>query len=90
MLVMSITISLRTEEKTVEEIDRVAEALDRNRNWVINDALASYLETQRWQVDEIKQGIADTEAGRTYSTKELLERIDCLEKEHASARRKAK
>lgn len=72
---MSIALSFRTEESTREELDRIAGALDRNRNWVINQAIESYIDTYRWQLDHIEQGIEDAKAGRTLSTEQVRARF---------------
>ena len=71
---MSVLVSLRTEESTVERLDKIAASMDRNRNWVINDAIASYIELHDWQAAETQKGIADTHAGRTITTDELRAR----------------
>lgn len=72
---MSVTISFRTEEQLRDDLDRVAGSLDRNRNWLINQALSRYLELHEWQVEQIRKGMADSDAGRTYSTAELKARL---------------
>ena len=41
---MSTLISIRTDEDSVAALDLIAESLDRNRNWVINEAIQNYLE----------------------------------------------
>lgn len=72
---MSISLSFRTEEKTREQLDRIAESLDRNRNWVVNDAIEAYIDIHRWQLEHIEQGIRDTKAGRTFSSTEARARV---------------
>lgn len=72
---MSVTISFRTEEQLRDDLDRVAGSLDRNRNWLINQALSRYLELHEWQVEQIRKGMADSDAGRTYSTAEVKARL---------------
>lgn len=77
---MSITLSLRTEEEVVSNLDRLAEALDRNRNWIINEAITQFIDLHAWQLEQIKKGVADSDAGRTISTDQLLDRIGKLAK----------
>ncbi|MBA4042928.1 MULTISPECIES: CopG family ribbon-helix-helix protein [Sphingomonadales] len=57
-------ITIRTAKDVVTEIDALASALDRSRNYVINQALQQYLEANAWQVERIRAGLADAEAGR--------------------------
>ena len=68
---MSIALSFRTEEATRDKLDKIAAANDRNRNWVINEAIAAYVDLYQWQLEEIDKGIADTDAGRSYSLEDV-------------------
>jgi len=69
--IMSVTLSFRTEERLRDEIDQIAAALDRNRNWVINEALADFIELHRRQMEEIRRGEADIRAGRWFTTEQV-------------------
>lgn len=40
------TITVRTESKLARKIAAIAAAMDRSRNWVIEEALKQYVETQ--------------------------------------------
>ena len=54
--------SIRADAKTMEALGRIAAAMDRSRNWVINDALKSYVEDYVWleeQVARSRQEIAE-------------------------------
>ena len=79
------TISFRTEEKKRDELDVIAANMDRDRSWVINEALEQYLELKRWQAEHIAQGIRDSNEGRTYSTEEVLAKIEQLHLERTQA-----
>lgn len=72
---MSVSISFRTTEKKRDEIDRIAEAFDRDRSWIVNQALDQYVDTYQYQVERIEKGLADVEAGRTIPHDEMLKRI---------------
>ena len=64
-------MSFRTDGQTLRQLDAIAEKMDRSRGWVINDALEQYLDLRRGQIEEIKKGIVDSDAGRTYSAEEV-------------------
>ncbi|HZS54561.1 MAG TPA: ribbon-helix-helix protein, CopG family [Bryobacteraceae bacterium] len=66
-------VSFRTDEQTLRQLDALAEKMDRSRGWVINEALEYYLDLRRWQIEEIKKGIADSEAGRSFSEEQVQE-----------------
>jgi predicted transcriptional regulator len=72
---MSVALSFRTEEVTREALDRVAAQMDRNRNWVINQAIQDYLNLQAWQLEQIEKGIADHESGRVHTHEEVVARF---------------
>jgi predicted transcriptional regulator len=69
---MSISLSFRTEEETKQALERIAERLDRNRNWIINHAIQNFIDQQAWEEEQIEKGIADRKAGRTLSHKEMM------------------
>ena len=56
-------------------LDKIAEAFDRNRNWIINEAIKNYLDLHQWQINQVEQGFADAAAGRTISHDDLKGRI---------------
>jgi predicted transcriptional regulator len=54
--------SIRADAKTMEALGRIAAAMDRSRNWVINAALKAYVEDHVWleeQVARSRQEIAE-------------------------------
>jgi predicted transcriptional regulator len=56
-------ITIRTAK--VAEIDALAAAMDRSRNYIVNQAIEQYLEANAWQIERIKKGIAAARDGRT-------------------------
>jgi metal-responsive CopG/Arc/MetJ family transcriptional regulator len=52
-------ITVRATKEIVSEIDALAAAMDRSRNYVINQALRHYLETNAWQIERIKEGLLE-------------------------------
>ena len=59
----------------LSEIDAIAHAIDRSRNYVINQALWQYLEANAWQLQRINEGIADARAGRIHLADEVHAKI---------------
>jgi predicted transcriptional regulator len=68
---MSIALTFRTEEVTRSELDQLANKLNRNRSWVINEAIKNYLELYRWQVEQIDKGLAELDGGLGLSLDEV-------------------
>ena len=57
------TISFRLDSDKVGALDSLAEALDRDRSYLLNEAVTAYLDVQRWHIDQIKAGIRQADAG---------------------------
>lgn len=57
------TISFRLESDKREALDAVASSLDRDRSYVINEAIEAYLDIHRWQMDHIREGLRQADAG---------------------------
>jgi predicted transcriptional regulator len=58
------TISFRLGSETVSALDALADTMERDRTFLLNEAVEAYLETQRWHLEQIEAGIADADAGR--------------------------
>ena len=59
-----LTISFRMDEDKVEALDTLAEALDRDRTYLLNEAVAAYLDVQQWHIEHIERGIRQAAAGK--------------------------
>ncbi|TAN03258.1 MAG: ribbon-helix-helix protein, CopG family [Rhodanobacteraceae bacterium] len=68
-------ITVRADKDMVSAIDALAGAMDRSRNYVVNQAIQQYLDANAWQVERIKAGIADTRAGRVTPAEEVFAAI---------------
>lgn len=55
-------ITIRTAK--VAEIDALAGAMDRSRNYIVNQAIEQYLEANTWQMERIRDGIAAARDGK--------------------------
>jgi predicted transcriptional regulator len=49
--------TVRAESNLVNQLDHLADTLDRSRNYLVNQALKEYLEQHAWQIEKISQGI---------------------------------
>jgi predicted transcriptional regulator len=58
-------ISLRMDDEKIDRIDRLASELGRSRAWVLNQATDRFLEYEEWFVQQVRDGIADADAGNT-------------------------
>ncbi len=65
----NVTFRLDSEKRAA--LDGIAAGMDRDRSYVLNEAIALYLEMHQWQLEEIQQGIAEAEAGDFASEEEV-------------------
>ena len=75
---MSIT-SFRIRKELQEPLEKVASELRRPKAWVINEALAAYLERENQQqrmYRETLEGLADVEAGRLIDGEQVMAWIE--------------
>ena len=64
MIMEKQTISFRLDSDKVAALDSLARALDRDRTYLLGEAIHAFLETQEWQLRQIKAGLAEADRGR--------------------------
>lgn len=69
-------ITIRAQKDVIGEIDALAAATDRSRNYIVNQALQQYLEVNAWQIERIKEGLAAVREGRVRPAKQVYARIE--------------
>ncbi len=65
-------ITIRAAKEVVAEIDALAAAMDRSRNYVVNQALRQYLEANAWQIERIREGMDAARDGRVRPAKDVF------------------
>ncbi|CUW40573.1 CopG family transcriptional regulator [Magnetospirillum sp. XM-1] len=63
--------SIRTDAAKLSEIDRLAQAHNRSRNFVVNEAIDRYLADERRWVEAVQAGLAAAKAGDFASADEI-------------------
>ena len=71
----SKTISFRLDGEKVSALDRLAEALDRDRSYLLNEAVAAYLDAQHWQIEQIEAAIRQADADNFVDHEEVRKTI---------------
>jgi len=56
--------TVRTDSKKVEQLDRLADRMDRSRNYIVNQAIDSLLEVYAWQTGRVREGIKAADEAR--------------------------
>lgn len=58
------TVSFRLDPAKVAALDALAGSMDRDRTYLLGEAVDAYLETQRWHLEQIEAGITEANAGQ--------------------------
>ena len=65
-------ITVRADRDIVTEIDALASAMDRSRNYVVVQALKQYLAANAWQVERIEAGVTAAREGKVRDADEVF------------------
>jgi len=67
--------TVRVSPEKQQQLDALASAMDRSRNYLVNKAIDDFLAVNAWQIEQIKRGIeaadrgefaTDAEVGRVF------------------------
>lgn len=83
------TITVRVPVEIKAKLDRLAELTDRSRSYLASEALEIYTRYELEIVEGILEGIADDEAGRTFTHEEVMSEIDKIIADASKTRRSA-
>jgi len=57
------SISITIKDSIAAKLERLAEAMDRSRSWIANEAIEQYLSHQDWMDRKTEEAIADIDSG---------------------------
>jgi predicted transcriptional regulator len=67
-----VTVSFRMSEKTKAALDRIAASMERDRSFVLNEAISEFIERQNAYSESIRRGLSEAKAG-TFATETEVE-----------------
>ena len=67
----SKVLTLRLEPKLTKQLDKLAEATQRSRSFLIAEAVREYVALNEWQIEETKKAIAEADRGEFASEEEV-------------------
>lgn len=59
----SKVLTLRLESDLADQLDRLADATERSRSFLIAEAVREYVSLNDWQIEETKRALAEAEQG---------------------------
>jgi predicted transcriptional regulator len=84
------TISFRIDPEKVAQLDAIAKAMDRDRSYLLNEAVASYLDEQRRFAAMVKEGLEASRKGELIDDEDLGFMIESWKREKSAPRRAAR
>jgi len=75
------TISVRIDDRKVKQLDAYAQQDDRDRSYLLNEAVDRYLEVRQLQTARIQEGLRQATSGKVIEHAEVISR---LRKRHAA------
>ncbi len=73
-----VNVTIRMDADEVAFLDKLAGLTDRDRSYLIKQAVSEYIALQRWQVEEIEQALREADAGLLASEKDVKRMFDEL------------
>jgi predicted transcriptional regulator len=64
-------VTFRLDNEKRRALDLIAAGLDRDRSYVLNEAISNYLDVHQWQIEHIKAGLKEANAGKFATEKEV-------------------
>jgi len=66
-----VNVTCRLPVEDIAFLDKIAINMERDRSYLIKKAVEDYIASQRWQLAEIRKGIAEADAGDFASDAEV-------------------
>jgi RHH-type transcriptional regulator, rel operon repressor / antitoxin RelB len=77
------TISFRLDERKLKALDELADDADRDRSYLLNEAVDNYLELQVYHLSLVREGLKAMAEGRTITADAVRRRIRKLTRTRA-------
>ena len=71
----SSVLTLRLDAKLKNKLDRLSKSMNRSRSFVASQAIQEYVSVNEWQINEIKKGLAEADAGDFATDEEMQQTI---------------
>ncbi len=68
-------LTLRLDPKLSDQLDKLAEATQRSRSFLLTEAIREYVALNEWQIEETKKALAEADRGDFASEKEVQQTL---------------
>jgi predicted transcriptional regulator len=69
-------LTLRLDSRLKKKLDKLAKATERSRSFLVAEAIRAYVDVNEWQIEEIKKGLREADAGDFATDAEMEQTID--------------
>jgi predicted transcriptional regulator len=73
-----VNVTCRLDSDAVAFLDQLGAQVDRDRSYLIKDAVSRYIALHHWQIDEVNKGLAEADRGEFASASEVKAMFDEL------------
>ena len=70
-----LNVTCRIPKDAVDSLDKLGALVDRDRSYLINQAIAHYVANQKWQIEEVERAIAEADAGKVVSHDDFVKTV---------------
>jgi predicted transcriptional regulator len=70
------TVTFRLDHTKRKKLDQIASREERDRSYIINQAISSYIASAEWQTAHIKDGLHQADAGELIGAEKVSKWID--------------
>jgi len=81
---MTQTLSIRIDAETKKRLDSLSKRSKRSKSFLAAEAIAAYVESEEWQLEEIQAGIAELECGQEVSHEKVSKWLKSWSKKGAT------
>jgi predicted transcriptional regulator len=68
---MSSTMTIRLDDDVKDRLDQLAEATRRSKSFLAAEAIREYVESNEWQIEEVRAGLKEAAAGDFAADKDV-------------------
>ena len=79
---MTRTLTVRLDEQTLANLDRLAHSTQRSKAFLAGHAIAEFVSNQLWQVAALEEAREQVRAGQVVSSDEVLQWLDTWGTDH--------
>lgn len=71
-----VNVTCRLNADDVAFLDTLGEQVDRDRSYLIKQAIHDFIARQRWQVEEVERAIAEVEVGKILTEEDFFRDVE--------------